>query len=128
LVLSKDKPTIALQALKLLDLDSLVELPLDLDGDLVPALDHVSAAGFKQLRVTVERAPAAERTSLILQVAAWQERHGRLESQVSPTPEAPFASTEHSVGARLGRMAAVGQQDGRRRGAFELRLQGGGPL
>jgi aminodeoxyfutalosine synthase len=66
-------------------LDSLLELPLDLAGDLAPALDDVCTAGFQQLRVTVERAPAAERTSLIVQVAAWQERHGRIQT-LNPLP------------------------------------------
>jgi aminodeoxyfutalosine synthase len=66
-------------------LDALLELPLDLAGDLAPALDTVCASGFRQLRVTVERAPAAERTSLILQLADWQDRHGRIQA-LNPLP------------------------------------------
>jgi aminodeoxyfutalosine synthase len=74
-----------LATLRAAGLDSLLELPLDLDEDLVPALDQVCGAGFDQLRVTVERMPAAERTPLLLRLEAWQERHGRVQT-LSPLP------------------------------------------
>lgn len=74
-----------LSALRDAGLEALVELPLDLGDELAGAVDRLRAAGFAGLRLTVERAPAAERVSLALRAAALQDRHPCIRA-LNPLP------------------------------------------
>ncbi|HEY5618414.1 MAG TPA: hypothetical protein VIK60_10735 [Vicinamibacterales bacterium] len=66
-------------------LDSLAEIPLDGVSNIDAAIDCVTHAGFHQLRVTVEKASAGERTALLLRAAALQQRFGSIQA-ISPLP------------------------------------------
>jgi 2-iminoacetate synthase ThiH len=74
-----------LASLREAGLDALAELPIDLDGDLTAALEDVRAAGFDRLRLTIDRAPAGERATLVLRAAALQDRIGGIQA-VNPLP------------------------------------------
>jgi 2-iminoacetate synthase ThiH len=74
-----------LAALRDAGLDALAELPLDATGDLSAALEDVRASGFDRLRLTIERAPAAERPALLLKAAALQDQIGGIQA-VNPLP------------------------------------------
>jgi CofH/MqnC C-terminal region len=66
-------------------LDALADLPLDTVADIDAAVDELSRAGFQQLRLTVEKAPAIERTPLLLQASALQRRHRSIHT-INPLP------------------------------------------
>lgn len=84
----------ALVTLRGAGLDALLEVPIDMVGDPEPVVDALTAAGFRQLRLTVERAPAAERPALMLRAAALQDRYGCIQT-LSPLPTwlQPFRPT-----------------------------------
>ncbi len=65
-------------------LDALAELPLDA-GDVEQAIERLAHTGFERLRLTIDKAPAAKRTDLLLQAAALQERFGCIQS-IDPLP------------------------------------------
>jgi aminodeoxyfutalosine synthase len=69
-------------------------VPVDTIGEPDPVIEGLCGAGFSQVRLTVERAPAAERTALMLRAAALQERYGCIQV-LSPLPTAlqPFRPT-----------------------------------
>ena len=75
-------------------LDALVEVPVDMGGGVETALEALCGAEFRQIRLTVDRAPAAERTTLMLQAAVLQERY-RCVQALSPLPSVlqPFRPT-----------------------------------
>ena len=66
-------------------LDSLSVLPLD--GQVDPALivNELATAGFTELRLTVDKAPADSRAGLLLQAAELQDRVGCIQA-ISPLP------------------------------------------
>jgi aminodeoxyfutalosine synthase len=66
-------------------LDSLSVLPLD--GQVDPALivNELAAAGFTELRLTVDKAPADSRAGLLLRAAELQDRVGCIQA-ISPLP------------------------------------------
>lgn len=66
-------------------LDSVSVLPLD--GQVDPALivNELAAAGFTELRLTVDKAPANSRAGLLLRAAELQERVGCIQA-ISPLP------------------------------------------
>jgi aminodeoxyfutalosine synthase len=75
----------ALKQLRNAGLDSLSVLPLD--GQVDPALivNELASAGFTQLRLTVDKAPADARASLLLRAAELQDRVGCIHT-ISPLP------------------------------------------
>ena len=73
----------ALEELRAAGLDAIAELPLDFVPDAVIGL--VSKAGFRQLRLTVESAPAAERPGLFERASAFQATHGCIAT-LNPLP------------------------------------------
>lgn len=75
----------ALAALRAAGLDALAEIALDSVGTLEAAVEHLGRAGFERLRVTVEKAPAVERTALLLHASAVQRRHGTIHT-INPLP------------------------------------------
>jgi aminodeoxyfutalosine synthase len=66
-------------------LDSVSVLPLD--GQVDPALivNELAAAGFTELRLTVDKAPADSRAALLLRAAELQDRVGCIQA-ISPLP------------------------------------------
>lgn len=66
-------------------LDSVSVLPLD--GQVDPALivNELAAAGFTELRLTVDKAPADSRAGLLLRAAELQDRVGCIQA-ISPLP------------------------------------------
>ena len=91
-------------------LDALVDVPLDTEGGVEPALEGLCGAEFRQIKLTVERAPAVERAMLMLQAAAFQERYRCIQA-VSPLPSVlqPFRPTtgyEDVRGVAVARLAA----------------------
>ena len=82
-----DGATIArmLQTLREAGLDAIAELPLDRTGGVAGVVEQLAGAGYRQLRLTIEKAPAAERTRLLLDAAALQERFAWIRA-VNPLP------------------------------------------
>ena len=66
-------------------LDALAEIPLDRIADPSEVLHALVAAGFNQIRVTIEKAPADVRTKLFVAAAALQEKHPAIRS-INPLP------------------------------------------
>jgi aminodeoxyfutalosine synthase len=85
--LAQDGATIArvLEELRGAGLDAIAHLPLDGIADPAAALERLVAAGFRQLRLTIDRAPAAGRVALLLGAAALQERWNCIQS-INPLP------------------------------------------
>jgi len=75
----------ALDILRGAGLEALVEVPLDAIADVTGAVDRLMDAGFRQIRLTVEKAPAVERRALIELASALQERHGSIQA-INPLP------------------------------------------
>ena len=93
-------------------LDAVLEVPLDTVGDPEPVLDALATAGFRGLRLTIERAPAAERTALMIRAAALQDRFGCIQT-LNPLPTwlQPFRPTtgyDDVRGVAVARLAAPG--------------------
>jgi aminodeoxyfutalosine synthase len=63
-----------LEELRIAGLDALAQLSLDEMTNPTAAIEHVVAAGFTHLRVTVSKAAAAERVALFLLASQLQER------------------------------------------------------
>jgi len=75
----------ALEELRAAGLDAFAELPLDALPDAVVA--SLANAGFQQLRLTVENAPASERRALVQRASALQGRYGCVQA-LNPLPTA----------------------------------------
>ena len=73
----------ALAELREAGLDAISELPLDLVTDSIIGL--VSKAGFRQLRLTIESVPAAERLDLFKRASSLQTTYGCIET-LNPLP------------------------------------------
>jgi aminodeoxyfutalosine synthase len=74
-----------LTRLKNAGLDAIAELPLDHVGDPGFAAMSAKDAGFRQLRLTIGKAPADERTALLIAASALQDVHGIVQS-INPLP------------------------------------------
>ena len=73
----------ALETLRTAGLDALGELSLDtLPDEVIGAL---ADAGFRQLRLTVENAPAAQRLALVQRASALQDKYGCIQA-LNPLP------------------------------------------
>jgi aminodeoxyfutalosine synthase len=66
-------------------LDALAEIPLDAVADIEAVIEQVTSAGFDHLRLTVEKAPAHQRTALWLRIAALQQRRDCIHT-INPLP------------------------------------------
>jgi aminodeoxyfutalosine synthase len=75
-------------------LDALAAIPLDVIADVEGAMQELVAAGFDQLNLTIEAAPASDRTALWLRAAALQQQCGQIHS-INPLPTIlhPFQPT-----------------------------------
>jgi len=75
----------ALEALRRAGLDALADVPLDASPDAARLVSSLADAGFEQLRLTIERAPAAERRALFEHAAALQDRYECIHA-INPLP------------------------------------------
>ena len=66
-------------------LDALAEIPLDAVADIGVVVEQATSSGLHQLRLTVENAPASQRTALWLQVAALQQQCDGIQT-INPLP------------------------------------------
>jgi aminodeoxyfutalosine synthase len=84
---AKEGSTVAkvLHTLRQAGLEAFAELPVDVMSDVSDAIGQLTRAGFEQLRLTVEKAPAADRIDLFLQLADAQRRDGNIAA-ISPLP------------------------------------------
>jgi aminodeoxyfutalosine synthase len=74
-----------LKQLRSAGLDSLSVLPLDGQADAAVIVNELASAGFTQLRLTVDKAPAETRASLLLRAAELQDRVGCIQA-INPLP------------------------------------------
>jgi aminodeoxyfutalosine synthase len=102
----------ALGHLRAAGLDALAEIPLDALPDPDKALDSVQGAGFERLRLTVDRAPATQRTALFLWAASRQQRAGGIQA-ICPLPAVvnahePTTGYDDVKALAMARLAAPG--------------------
>lgn len=75
----------ALGRLRSAGLDSIADLPMDRVENLAAVLDRLVGAGFQHVRLTINKAPAAARTKLLMKAAQLQEQFACIHA-VSPLP------------------------------------------
>jgi aminodeoxyfutalosine synthase len=93
-------------------LEAVAEVPLDLGGDLATVLDRLVVAGFERVRLTMDKAPAPQRTELFLRAAALQERFACIQA-LNPLPSVtnvarPTTGYEDVKMVAVARLAAPG--------------------
>jgi hypothetical protein len=91
-------------------LDSLAVLPLDGQADVATVIDRLASAGFTQMRLAVDKAPAEARTGLFLRAAELQDRFGCIHA-LSPLPRTltafrPTTGYDDVKMVAIGRLAA----------------------
>ena len=101
----------ALEQLRSAGLDAIAELPLDA-ADVAVALEHVTAAGFQQARLTVQKASSGDRPGLLLGAAALGDRFPIVKA-INPLPLAlstfrPTTGYDDVKMVALARLAAPG--------------------
>jgi len=74
------RPAHVLEQLRAAGLDALAEVPLDRIADASAAIETIEKAGYRHVRLTIEKAPAAARTSLCVSAAALQEKYPVIQS------------------------------------------------
>lgn len=94
-----------LERLRAAGLDALAEVPMDRVEKLESVLRQLTDAGYRQLRLTIEKAPAAERTALLLEAAELQERHACIQT-INPLPTL-LTSYRPSTGYEDVKMVAI---------------------
>jgi aminodeoxyfutalosine synthase len=82
---SGDDITAVLKRLHQAGLDALATLPLDGQADPGVVVDRLASAGFSHIRLTVDKAAAETRTSLLLRAGELQDRYGCIQA-ISPLP------------------------------------------
>jgi aminodeoxyfutalosine synthase len=105
-----DRITDVLRALRDAGLDAIAELPLDAIAEPAEAVDRLTAAGFQQLRLTIDRIAANERTPLLLRAADLQDQFACIQS-IDPLPAAinplrPTTGYEDMKMVAMARLAA----------------------
>ncbi len=86
-------------------LDAIADVPLDKTDDLRTALRALTSRGFSQVRLSVAGAAAAERTEILLQVAALQDEFSCIQS-IDPLP-AKLAAYRPTTGYDDVKMVAI---------------------
>src|SRR5205823_5377337 len=74
-----------LDRLRSAGLDAVAEVPLDRIGNAAEVVDALAAAGYEEIRLTIEKAPADARVKLCIRAAALQDRCGCIRS-MNPLP------------------------------------------
>jgi aminodeoxyfutalosine synthase len=77
--------TNVLERLRSAGLDAIADLPLDHIDNPAEALDRLVTAGYRHVRLTIDKAPAAARTTLLLRAAELQEEFACIRT-LSPLP------------------------------------------
>jgi 2-iminoacetate synthase ThiH len=77
--------TRVLEELRQAGLDAVAEVPIDGAADLALVLDRLVTAGFVQIRLTVDKAPAAERAALFTRAGELQDRFACIQA-INPLP------------------------------------------
>ena len=80
-----DRLSHVLDALRDAGLDAIAHLPLDTVAEPAVAVDRLTAAGFQRLRLTIDRAPAVDRTELLLRAADLQDEFACIQA-INPLP------------------------------------------
>ncbi len=75
----------ALDRLRAAGLDAIAHLSLDLIDNPAEALDRLVTAGYQRVRLTIDKAPAGARTTLLLRAAELQEAFACIQA-LSPLP------------------------------------------
>lgn len=75
----------ALETLRRAGLDAVADVPLDAEADPARIVGSLADAGFRQVRLTIEKASAADRRALIARAAALQDQYGCIEA-LNPLP------------------------------------------
>jgi len=88
-------------------LDGLSTLPLDGQADPGAIVDQLASAGFTQIRLTVDKAPADTRTALLLRAGELQDRYGCIQA-LSPLPMT-LATFRPTTGYDDVKMVAIGR-------------------
>jgi aminodeoxyfutalosine synthase len=94
-----------LQRLHDAGLDAIAELPLDTIGDPRTALKALTTRGFTQVRLSVTKAAAAERTELLLRAADLQDEFGCIQT-LDPLPST-LAAYRPTTGYEDVKMVAI---------------------
>jgi aminodeoxyfutalosine synthase len=94
-----------LQLLHESGLEAVAHVPLDTIADPAAAIEQLAAAGFTAVRVAIAKAPAAERTTLLLRAAALQEQFGCIQV-INPLP-ASVTSARPTTGYEDVKMVAI---------------------
>jgi aminodeoxyfutalosine synthase len=100
----------ALRELHARGLECFAELPLDLVADVDAALDQLMAADFQRIRLSIDKAPAADRTALLLRAGELQDRFAAIQA-IDPLPRSlnafrPTTGYEDVKMVALARLAA----------------------
>jgi len=74
-----------LERLRSAGLDALAELPLDGLDDAAAVIETIVTAGYRQLRLTIDKAPADARAKLFVVAAVLQEKFPAIRS-INPLP------------------------------------------
>jgi len=82
---SRVSVTEVLERLRSAGLDAIADMPLDRIDNLSDALGRLVTAGYTQVRLTIDRAPAEVRTRLALRAAELQAEFACIQS-ISPLP------------------------------------------
>ena len=80
-----EKTSRVLQRLRGAGLDALAEFPLDRVTDPGAAIGSIVSAGYTQVRLTIDKAPADARTKLFITAAALKETYPAIRS-INPLP------------------------------------------
>jgi aminodeoxyfutalosine synthase len=82
---SHDRVSHVLDALRDAGLDAIARLPLDAIADPAVVLDRLTKVGFQQLRLSIDKAAAADRVALLLRAAALQDQFACIQT-IDPLP------------------------------------------
>ncbi len=101
-----------LQLLREAGLEAVAHVPLDALADPAAAIEGLAAAGFAQVRLAIAKAPARERTTLLLRAAALQEQFKCIQA-IDPLPSSlnparPTTGYEDVKMVAIARLAAPG--------------------
>ena len=104
------RPPQVLAALKSAGLDAVAGLPLDEMSDPPGAIEALAGTGFQRLRLSIAKAPAADRVRLLLLAGQLQDAHGCILS-INPLPMAlgafrPTTGDEDVKMVAIARLAA----------------------
>ncbi len=82
---ASERTSKVLARLRSAGLDAVAEVPLDRISNQAEVIDAIVSAGYQEIRLTIERAPADARAKLFIGAAALQEKCACIRS-ISPLP------------------------------------------